>query len=66
MNNSILLIVDEEEDAKPENARETKLQKCKYLVNVALNEDEAGWKQTAVMLYIDAAQLALNTVSFFI
>ncbi|XP_011297210.1 calpain-7 [Fopius arisanus] len=40
---------------------DTNLQRVKFLIREALDADGDGWKDVAVLLYADAAQLALDT-----
>ncbi|KAK9306776.1 hypothetical protein QLX08_002670 [Tetragonisca angustula] len=52
-----------EEEQKSHTAQPTdqsKLQKCKFLMNQAQDADEAGLKDIAVKLYTDAAELGLS------
>jgi hypothetical protein len=42
------------------------LQRCKFLLNQALDADEAGFKEDAIKLYTNAAELGLRAVSKFV
>ncbi|XP_058794172.1 calpain-7-like [Phymastichus coffea] len=55
------LILDEERKKhESEIPTETELQKCKFLLNQALDADEAGFKEEAIKLYTNAAELGLK------
>jgi len=59
-----LLVPEEEQNNhKPESLHQSELQRCKFLMNQALDADEAGLKDIAVKLYTDAAELGLSAVS---
>lgn len=59
-----LLVHEEEQNShKPEPLHQSELQRCKFLMNQALDADEAGLKDIAIKLYTDAAELGLSTVS---
>ena len=58
-------VIVSEEEQKSHTAQPTdqsKLQKCKFLMNQAQDADEAGLKDIAVKLYTDAAELGLSMV----
>lgn len=56
------LVCEEEQNKhKSEPSHQSELQKCKFLMNQALDADEAGLKDIAVKLYTDAAELGLST-----
>lgn len=59
------LLVLEEERRKHESdtPAENDLQRCKFLLNQALDADEAGFKEEAIKLYTNAAELGLKAVS---
>ncbi|XP_063972972.1 calpain-7-like [Diachasmimorpha longicaudata] len=52
--------IKEDEGSKSPTV-DTNLQRVKFLINEALDADNEGWKDVAVLLYADAAQLALHT-----
>ncbi|KYQ58641.1 Calpain-7 [Trachymyrmex zeteki] len=55
------LVREEEQNShKPEPLHQSELKKCKFLMNQALDADEAGLKDIAIKLYTDAAELGLN------
>ncbi|XP_018046701.1 PREDICTED: calpain-7-like [Atta colombica] len=55
------LIREEEQNShKPEPLHQSELKKCKFLMNQALDADEAGLKDIAIKLYTDAAELGLS------
>lgn len=55
------LIREEEQNShKSEPLHQSELQRCKFLMNQALDADEAGLKDIAVKLYTDAAELGLS------
>ncbi|KAG7189662.1 hypothetical protein KM043_017338 [Ampulex compressa] len=58
-------IIEEEERThhKPEPPQHSQLQRCKFLLNQALDADEAGLKDIAIKLYTDAAELGLSAKS---
>ncbi|XP_033225588.1 calpain-7-like [Belonocnema kinseyi] len=55
------LISDEENKGSLNKPNESELQRCKFLLNQALDADETGCKDIAVKLYTDAAELGLRT-----
>ena len=59
-----MCVVLEEERTKNEEeiTTETEFQKCKFLLNQALDADEGGFKEEAVKLYTNAAELGLKAV----
>lgn len=61
----VKLLVREEEQSRhnPDPSHQSELQRCKFLMNQALDADEAGLKDIAVKLYTDAAELGLSAVS---
>jgi len=60
----ILLVYEEDQNRhKLEPLHQSELQKCKFLMNQALDADEAGLKDIAIKLYTDAAELGLSAVS---
>ncbi|GAB1864293.1 Calpain-7 [Camponotus japonicus] len=55
------LIYEEDQNRhKLEPLHQSELQKCKFLMNQALDADEAGLKDIAIKLYTDAAELGLS------
>ena len=59
-----LLVREEEQNChKPEPLHQSELKKCKFLMNQALDADEAGLKDIAIKLYTDAAEFGLSAVS---
>jgi len=64
-NGKPIILVNEEERSshKLESTHQSELQRCKFLLNQALDADEAGYKDIAVKLYTEAAELGLSTVS---
>lgn len=65
LNGKLTILVNEEEQSshKFESVHQSELQRCKFLLNQALDADEAGCKDIAIKLYTEAAALGLNTVS---
>lgn len=59
----LLVREEEQNNHNPEPLHQSELQRCKFLMNQALDADEAGLKDIAVKLYTDAAELGLSTVS---
>ncbi|RLU21614.1 hypothetical protein DMN91_005987 [Ooceraea biroi] len=51
---------EEQNNQKTEPSHQSELQRCKFLMNQALDADEAGLKDIAVKLYTDAAELGLS------
>lgn len=63
----ILLVHEEEQNRhKLEPLHQSELQRCKFLMNQALDADEAGLKDIAIKLYTDAAELGLSAVSIIL
>ncbi|XP_029166810.1 calpain-7-like isoform X1 [Nylanderia fulva] len=56
-----LIHEEEQKSHKPEPLHQSELQRCKFLMNQALDADEAGLKDIAIKLYTDAAELGLST-----
>jgi len=54
---------EEQNNHNPELLHQSELQRCKFLMNQALDADEAGLKDIAVKLYTDAAELGLSAVN---
>lgn len=55
------LIHEEDQNRhKLEPLHQSELQRCKFLMNQALDADEAGLKDIAIKLYTDAAELGLS------
>jgi len=59
------LLVHEEEqnNHKPESLHQSELQRCKFLMNQALDADKRDLKDIAIKLYTEAAELGLSAVS---
>lgn len=55
---------EERKKDESENRTESELQRCKFLLNQALDADEAGFKDEAIKLYTNAAELGLKAVRF--
>lgn len=55
-----LISEEEQRHHKAQTIDQSKLQKCKFLMNQAQDADEAGLKDIAVKLYTDAAELGLS------
>lgn len=58
-----LLVREEQNRHNPDPSHQSELQRCKFLMNQALDADEAGLKDIAVKLYTDAAELGLSAVN---
>lgn len=57
---------EEKQKHESETPPESELQRCKFLLNQALDADEAGFKEEAIKLYTNAAELGLKAVSLCI
>lgn len=57
--------VEESKEKNHESVKpnENELQKCRFLLNQALDADEAGCKDIAIKLYTDAVAFGLSVVS---
>lgn len=61
---NVCVTVNEEDQNrnKVQSTHQSKLQRCKFLLNQAQDADESGCKDIAVKLYTDAAELGLSVV----
>ncbi|XP_011496802.1 PREDICTED: calpain-7-like [Ceratosolen solmsi marchali] len=54
------ILEEERKKDEQETPPESQLQRCKFLLNQALDADEAGFKEEAIKLYTNAAELGLK------
>lgn len=62
----LIVLEDEGKKHKAQSTQESQHQRCKFLLNHALDADAAGLKDEAIKLYTDAAEIGLSIVSLLV